>query len=221
MIDTDDGMSIEGEPVEVGLSDREAFSPVELIPDDFFQRLEPGDLFEGLEGPLEIDLGAGDGGFLMAMAREYPQRRFIGIERLLGRVRKMCRDAGKLDLNNVRLMRLETTYATEWLLPRACASRVHLLCPDPWPKKKHHKRRLMAQPEFLRSVHALLADGGELLFKTDHPGYFEHVAEVMEEIDFFEPCEWLEDAFFYPQTDFEKQWLADGRTIQRLRLRKL
>lgn len=73
----------------------------------------------------------------------------------------------------------------------------------------------------MKSVHTLLDDGGELLFKTDHPAYFEHVAEVMEEIDFFEIVDWPEDAYFYPQTDFENQWLEQGRTIQRLRLRKV
>ncbi len=205
-----------------GLSAEQAFSSAELIPDDFFQRLQLSDIFEdGGDIPLEVDLGAGDGGFLMAMAQQFPERRYVGIERLLGRVRKMCRDAGKLDLNNVRLLRLETTYAVEWLLPRGGVERVHLLCPDPWPKKKHHKRRLMAQPEFLKSVHSLLADGGEFLFKTDHPEYFEHVAEVMQEIDFFESVDWPEDAFFYPRTDFENQWLDQGRTIHRLRLRKV
>jgi len=205
-----------------GLSAEQAFSPAELIPDDFFKRLQPSDIFaDGDEAPLEIDLGAGDGGFLMALAEQFPDRRFVGVERLLGRVRKMCRDTGKRNLSNVRLLRLETTYAVEWLLPRGKVERVHLLCPDPWPKKKHHKRRLMAQPLFLRSIHSLLADGGEFLFKTDHPGYFEHVSEVMEEIDFFESIDWPENAFFYPRTDFENQWLDQGRRIHRLRLRKV
>lgn len=207
---------------EVGLSSRVAFSSSELIPDDFFRRLDCGEIFPANpDAPLEIDLGAGGGGFVMAMAAAYPERNFIAVERLLGRVRKMCRTAGRLGLENVRVLRLETSYAVEWLLPRGRVTRVHLLCPDPWPKKKHHKRRLMAQPGFLRAVHALLGDGGELLFKTDHPGYFEHVAEVLPEIDFFQQEPWQEDAFFYPATDFERQWIAAGRSIQRLRLRKV
>jgi tRNA (guanine-N7-)-methyltransferase len=211
--------------MEIGLSPSDAFSSTELIPDDFFRRLEVGEIFpSNPEAPLEIDLGAGDGGFLMAMADHYPERNFIAVERLLGRVRKISRDASREGRENVRVLRLETTYAVERLLPqRAC--RVHLLFPDPWPKKKHHKRRLMALPSFLRSVHGLLTEGGEFLFKTDHEEYFEHVAEVMPEIDFFESCDWPDEeganGFYYPQTDFEKQWLEQGRSIQRLRLRKL
>ena len=211
--------------MEVGLSSREAFSSTELIPDDFFRRLEAGEVFpSNPDAPLEIDLGAGDGGFLMAMADHYPDRNFIAVERLLGRVRKISRHASREGRKNVRVLRLETTYSVERLLPQR-ASRVHLLFPDPWPKKKHHKRRLMAQPKFLRSMHQLLADGGEFLFKTDHVEYFEHVSEVLPEIDFFEACDWPQndaaDAFFYPRTDFEKQWLEQGRPIQRLRLRKV
>lgn len=212
--------------MEVGLSAREAFSSTELIPDDFFRRLEVGEIFpSNPDAPLEIDLGAGDGGFLMAMADRYPERNFIAVERLLGRVRKISRDASRAGRENVRVLRLETSYAVERLLPQQ-ASRVHLLFPDPWPKKKHHKRRLMALPPFLKSVHRLLDDDGEFLFKTDHEEYFEHVAEVLPEIDFFEACDWptdetAADGFFYPQTDFEKQWLEEGRSIQRLRLRKV
>jgi tRNA (guanine-N7-)-methyltransferase len=206
---------------EVSLSPEYAFTPSELIPDDFFQRLTVGEIFPSApEASLEIDLGAGDGGFLMAMAEQYPQRNFIAVERLLGRVRKISRDATRQGRENVRVLRLETTYALEWLLPRA-ADRVHLLFPDPWPKKKHHKRRLMAQPEFLRSVHRALRDGGEFLFKTDHAEYFEHVMEVIPDIDFFEILDWSEGDFFYPQTDFEKQWLEQGRSIHCLRLRKI
>ena len=211
--------------MEVGLSSREAFSPTELIPDDFFRRLEVGEVFpSNPDAPLEVDLGAGDGGFLMAMADHYPERNFVAVERLLGRVRKISRDASRAGRENVRVLRLETTYAVERLLPQR-ATRVHLLFPDPWPKKKHHKRRLMALPSFLRSVHNLLVEGGEFLFKTDHADYFEHVAEVMPEIDFFEARDWPEEdepeGFFYPQTDFERQWLEQGRSIHRLRLRKV
>ena len=64
----------------------------EFVPPDYFRRLDRSELFGG-EGPLEIDLGCGDGTFLLAMAREFPERRFLGVERLLGRVRKVCRRA--------------------------------------------------------------------------------------------------------------------------------
>ena len=195
--------------------------PLELYPDDFFQRLCVEELFGGAGVPLEIDLGCGDGRFLQAMAEEHPQRNFLGVERLLGRVRKICRRSDRAGLTNVRALRLETTYAVEWLMPKQSADRVHLLFPDPWAKKKHHKRRLMAQPDFLKSVAELLNEGGEFLFKTDHEEYFEIAREAVELCPWFRILEWNEDDFFYAETDFERQWKEAGRRIQGLRLLKI
>lgn len=195
--------------------------PLELYPDDFFRRLDVDECFGSGGAPLEIDLGCGDGRFLQAMAEGFPGTNFLGVERLLGRVRKVCRRCERAGLSNVRVLRLETSYAVEWLLPKQSAERVHLLFPDPWPKKKHHKRRLMIQPGFLRSVWELLKDGGEFLFKTDHGEYFELARETVETLPWFHILEWPDDAFFYPETDFERQWKEDGRRIQGLRLLKV
>ncbi|NOX99476.1 MAG: tRNA (guanosine(46)-N7)-methyltransferase TrmB [Verrucomicrobia bacterium] len=194
---------------------------LELYPETLFQRLREEELFDGSNAPLEIDLGCGDGRFLQSMAEKFPQRNFLGVERLLGRVRKVCRRSDRAGLGNIRALRLETTYAVEWLLPKGSAERVHLLFPDPWPKKKHHKRRLMAQPKFLKSVADLLKEGGEFLFKTDHEEYFEVAKEAVEECPCFEVLDWPEDAFYYAETDFERQWKEAGRHIQGLRLLKV
>lgn len=195
--------------------------PNELYPDDWFRRLNPEEIFPARPGaPVEVDLGCGDGGFLLAMAREYPERQFLGVERLLGRVRKVCRDIGRSELANVRAIRVETSYALDHLLPPGFADRVHLLFPDPWPKRKHQWRRLMCRRAFLEAVHALLKPGGEFLFKTDHEGYFAAAAGTLGAIPFFERVDWPADAFFYPVTDFERLWRAQGRPIRGLRLRK-
>ncbi|MCB1079366.1 MAG: tRNA (guanosine(46)-N7)-methyltransferase TrmB [Verrucomicrobiae bacterium] len=196
--------------------------PHELYPDDWFRTVTVEQIFpDRPDAFTEIDLGCGDGGFLLAMAREYPERNFLGVERLLGRVRKVCRDIGRAELTNVRALRLETGYALNYLLPTALADRVHLLFPDPWPKRKPLSRRLMCQPAFLRSVHGLLKPGGEFLFKTDHEGYFDAAVATLRSIDFFERIDWPDEAFFYPVTDFERLWRAEGRKIQGIRLRKI
>lgn len=79
----------------------------------------------------------------------------------------------------------------------------------------------MCRREFLRSVHDLLKPGGEFFFKTDHEPYFEEAEEVLESIDFFERMAWpAGDREFYPETDFERHWLAEGRRVRGLRLRK-
>ena len=95
----------------------------------------------------------------MDMAAQFPERDFLGVERLLGRVRKVCRKATRRKLENARVLRLDSRYVTEWLLPDASVSRLHLLCPDPWPKVRHHRRRLV-QVEFLQAVWNALLPGG-------------------------------------------------------------
>jgi tRNA (guanine-N7-)-methyltransferase len=195
--------------------------PHELYPDDWFRTLAPAEIFpDRQDAYTEVDLGCGDGRFLIGMAKHYPERNFLGVERLLGRVRKVCRQIRKADLTNVRALRLETGYALSHLLPPGLADRAHLLFPDPWPKRKHQRRRLMCQPAFLRAVHALLKPGGEFLFKTDHEGYFEAAEETLASIDFFERVDWPAEAFFYPVTDFESLWQSEGRLIQGIRLRR-
>jgi tRNA (guanine-N7-)-methyltransferase len=190
----------------------------EFVPPDYFRRLEPSELRRNGR-PLEIDLGCGDGRFLLEMAAHHPERDFLGVERLLGRVRKVCKKIGKLGLENVRVLRLESRYTAEWLLPPESVARLHLLCPDPWPKLKHHRRRLVQQ-EFLQAVWDLLEPGGEFLFKTDHPEYFRWVGDQVARFAKFERLDWPDDAFFYPKTDFQLLWESQGKSLQGLRLRK-
>jgi len=179
--------------------------------------LERHEIFSD-NAPLEVDLGCGDGSFLVDLAHALPDHRFLGVERLLGRVRKVCRKAKNAGLQNLRVLRLESRYTVEWLLPPASIHRLHLLCPDPWPKARHHRRRLV-QPEFLDALARILEPGGEFLFKSDDAEYFEWTRDLLASRSDFEPLPWPDNAFFYPQTDFERQWLAEGRTIRRLRHR--
>ena len=192
--------------------------PHEFMPADYFRRVEKEEIFPGAR-PLEVDLGCGDGTFLTAMAAHFPERDFLGVERLLGRVRKVCKKAARAGLGNVRLLRLESLYTVEWLLPPASVTRLHLLCPDPWPKARHHRRRLFQAP-FLDAVRRVLVPGGEFLFMTDHPEYFEWALEVLEGHEGFERLPWEEGGFFYPKTDFQMQWEAEGKNMHRLRLRR-
>ena len=197
----------------------EAGSEYRLLPDDYFRRLAADEVFP--DGELfEVDLGCGDGGFITAMAEHYPERKFLAVERLLGRVRKVCRKAKRLGLNNLKVLRLESAYTAGWLLPDEGVSRLHLLCPDPWPKKRHHRRRLIYDPDFQSGLLRVLAKDGEFLFKTDHAEYYEEAEEVIGNMPGLERLPWDDNAFYYPQTDFEKQWLDEGRSIQRARWAK-
>lgn len=191
-----------------------------FVPADYFRELRREEIFPDETRPMEIDLGSGDGTFLVEMARQHPERDFLGIERLGGRVLKTAKKIKRAGLQNARVMQLESAYSVGWLLPAASISRLHLLCPDPWPKKRHHKNRLVNNAEFLTGLERILTSGGEFLLKTDHQEYFENAIESLAQRETFERLDWPEDAFFFPQTDFEKLWLSKGLGIHRARWRK-
>jgi tRNA (guanine-N7-)-methyltransferase len=194
--------------------------PALFVPPDHFRELTPADIFADPSRPLEIDLGCGDGTFLTGMATHHPERDFLGVERMLGRVSKTARKIDAQKLPNARIMRLESAYTVAWMLPQASVSRLHLLCPDPWPKKKHAARRLVNQAEFLDGLARILAPDGEFLLKTDDQPYFEDALLSLESrAHQFQRLDWPDDAFFYPKTDFEQSWLHIGRVIHRARWR--
>lgn len=189
---------------------------VEFIPADYFAEVTPGSIFPDSSRPLELDVGCGDGTFLLQMAAHYPERDFLGIERLSGRIRKICRRAVREGLTNVRVIHLESAYTLSWLLPAGCASRVHLLFPDPWPKKRHAFHRFV-HPDNLAGIHRVLAPGASFLFKTDHGDYYTEATEVVDASPLFTRLPWLDTTEFYPTTDFEQQWLDQGKLIQAAR----
>lgn len=188
-----------------------------FVPQDFFRRHSVADIFGDAER-CEVDLGCGDGGFLLEMAAHYPERRFLGVERLLGRVRKVCRDSEKRRLVNIKALRLESRYFLEWFIAPGSITRLHYLFPDPWPKEKHHKNRLV-QDSFIPVLHRALAENGELLFKTDHEEYFLWVCEKLDASPLFERVDW--DEPFYPKTDFQRQWEAMGKPIYSAKYRRV
>lgn len=186
--------------------------PIELLPEDYFAPLPSGSLFHGSTAPLEVDAGSGDGTFLLKMAARFPDRNFLGIERLAGRVRRICRLAAAEGLTNLRVLHLESSYTLGWLLPPGCVSRLHLLFPDPWPKKRHAFHRFM-HPGNLAAIHRVLGPGATFHFKTDHPDYFQEALEITDTSPLFQRIPWDPSMEFYPTTDFEAQWLASGKTI--------
>jgi tRNA (guanine-N7-)-methyltransferase len=189
-------------------------------PPDYFRRLTKRELFpDDPDAPLEVDLGCGDGGFLVTLAAHHPDRRFLGIERLLGRATKAARRAARRSLTNLKVLRIESSYSVSYLLPEAGISRIHLLFPDPWPKKKHLKNRLV-RPAFCAAAHRVVEPGGEWLFKTDDADYFAEAVETIRSGGYFEQIPWADGGFPYPPTDFEQQWLGAGKTIHRARFRR-
>jgi tRNA (guanine-N7-)-methyltransferase len=187
----------------------------ELIPESYVDRLNPHEIF-GRSAPLQVDLGCGDGSFLCALAGRMPQKNFLGVERLLGRVRSAARKAASIE--NVRVLRVETFYAVRYLLPAQSVETFHLLFPDPWPKRRHHRRRIMTN-DFLATVWATLVENGALRIATDHAGYFQHISKLVAALPQFAAVE-PEQEHGFPVSTFEQKFAASGAKIYRLELRK-
>jgi tRNA (guanine-N7-)-methyltransferase len=163
--------------------------------------------------PVELELGCGDGGFLLARAQRRPERNFIGVERLLGRIRKIDCKGRRLGLTNLRGVRLEASYFIEYLLPPSSIRALHVYFPDPWPKRRHHRRRLVNEqfPELARRI---LAPGGVVYLRTDFADYFAQMTRVFDANSSFEPVP-TPDELAEMLTDFEREFVAQGRPTHR------
>ncbi|MGA2747817.1 MAG: tRNA (guanosine(46)-N7)-methyltransferase TrmB [Verrucomicrobiota bacterium] len=176
--------------------------------------LDIGRLFTRAQ-PLEVELGSGDGSFLARYAALHSGRNFIGVERLLGRLRKLDRKGARLGLTNLRCVRIEASYFLEYLLPPAAAQALHIYYPDPWPKRRHHKHRLINE-RFPLLAGKVLAPGGTVYLRTDDAGYFERMRAVFGACagGFVEVPVPAELAGI--ETDFERGFLQRGIPVLRL-----
>jgi tRNA (guanine-N7-)-methyltransferase len=182
------------------------------------ERLDLGRMFPQAQ-PLEIELGSGDGSFLAQYAGQHRERNFIGVERLLGRLRKLDRKSARLGLTNVRAVRIEAGYFLEHLLPPASADAVHIYFPDPWPKRRHHKHRLINERFPVLARHAL-SKGGVVYLRTDDAAYFAQMKEVFAACDSFAETPTPEE-LAVTLTDFERGFLAKGIQTLRAAFRKI
>jgi len=161
--------------------------------------------------PLEIEIGCGKGRFLAARAAKNPGTQYLGIERMLSRVRKLDKKAARLGLQNLRILRLEAFYTFYYLLPPHRVRTVYVFFPDPWPKRRHHSRRLFS-PLFLNALWARLEIGGEIQVATDHAEYFEEIRKRLEADARFEPALPTERGAD-EQTEFEQLFRSQGLPI--------
>jgi len=193
---------------------KDQYLPYIWTPEDYFVEQRKEDIFPSSFGAdLEVDLGCGEGGFLISMAQLYPERNFLGVERYLGRVCKVARQAESLGLSNIKLLRLDSAYALGYLLPELSVSRVHLICPDPWNKEKQKKKRIFHDRKFRDGLEGILQAEGQFLLKTDQQEYFESACLELSKLGTLTRVEWDETSESYPLSNFEEQWLSMGRTM--------
>lgn len=139
----------------------------------------------GREAPLNLEIGFGMGHSLATMAAAAPEQDFIGVEVHLPGVGALLKSADDQGLENLRIYAIDANDVIDLCLPDACLDRVMIFFPDPWHKKRHHKRRLI-QHEFVQRIRHKLRVGGILHLATDWENYAEHMLEVMNESEGFE-----------------------------------
>jgi len=168
--------------------------------------------------PLEVDLGCGRGRFLLARARRFPGTHFIGVDRMRLRLRKL--DARLVDdgLTNVRLIYGEAAETCSRCLAPSSVSAFYVLFSDPWPKRRHHVRRLLSA-SFVDLMVDRLTEGGAIHVATDHAEYFRAAEQRLaaharcRRIPAWEPTE-------EEHTDFEVLFRKQGLPIYRCSFRK-
>lgn len=195
-------------PVQVTIGDsRRALT-------DLPSPLPLGELLPGGER-WEVELGFGKGRFLLAQAAERPAARFLGIERA-GRYLRLAGDrAHRRGLENLILIEGEALYVLATALPPAFAEVVHIYFPDPWPKARHQRRRLLDE-QSIDLVLRALAPGGRLCFATDFVEYGKNARDVLSSYGALRVRE-VEEAWpGGPRTNYEAKYVAEGRPILRL-----
>ncbi|MGJ8525792.1 tRNA (guanine-N(7)-)-methyltransferase [Halomonadaceae bacterium LMG 33818] len=133
----------------------------------------------GREAPRVVEIGFGMGASLLEQARAMPEKDFIGIEVHPPGVGKLLDEIDKAGITNLRVFREDALKVLDDSLPAHSIDLVQLFFPDPWPKKKHHKRRIVQMP-FVKRIHRVLKEGGAFHMATDWEAYAEHMSEVMQ-----------------------------------------
>lgn len=156
----------------------------------FEENQEFGDFVKSKK-PLIIDLGCGAGNFLRDYALMKPEANFVGFELRFKRLVKGAIKFKKRGIDNVRLVQAKAEDIAVWI-PDNNADEIHVNFPDPWPKKRHQKHRLVTS-KFLKTLSLLLKNKGSFILKTDHKDYFHWAVDQIKQSPFFEISGYTED----------------------------
>lgn len=173
--------------------------------------------------PVELEIGCGKGGFLLRQAKSHPERNYFGIEWANEFFKYAADRMARWGVTNARVARTDAReFVIRRVRPRSLAA-LHLYHPDPWPKKRHHKRRLFTS-EFVGAAVQSLVPGGRWAIQTDHAEYFDIIRELTSVRPELEPVEFDDPDFGTvgerTETNFETKYLKEGRAIYRLAYRR-
>ncbi len=170
--------------------------------------IEPNSLF-GRAAPLEIEIGAGRGDFIIGRAAAMPERNFLAVELSAPLVRLIATRAACAALHNLRIARMDARPLVNLFLPDECVSAYHVYFPDPWPKARHAKHRLFS-PLFIANLMRTMTAGASLYVATDVAGYAELIFSMAEAQGF---CPTGESIAGVEATGFARRFITQGRIV--------
>jgi tRNA (guanine-N7-)-methyltransferase len=173
----------------------------------------------GVTLPLEVELGLGKGRFLIERAATRPEAGFLGVERCQKYLTMAATRAARRGLGNIRLVRTTAEDMLFRCLGEGSLVAVHVYFPDPWPKKRHLKRRLLTRANVAR-IAQVLAPGGLLRIKTDHAGYAEAIGEVLAGVPSLTPVAVAEAFAGMEPTHYELKFALEGRKVHAFALKR-
>jgi tRNA (guanine-N7-)-methyltransferase len=191
---------------------------VALKPEDLKGEIDSIRIFgRSQAGPLHVEIGTGKATFLLSQARAQPNVNFLGIERANKYYRYAVDRIGRWGLTNIRLIRIDAAAFLADFLPTNSVDCFHIYFPDPWPKRRHHKRRFFC-PANTEHLVRCLKTGGTLRIATDHAEYFEQIRILITDRN-----KQLEQIEFLPTvgasngestgTNYERKYIKDKRQI--------
>lgn len=163
-----------------------------------------------------LEIGTGKGEFILHQAQTHPLWQFVGIEIRRGRFSRTSKKAQQLELNNLFMILGDARECIARIFPDEIFDQVYILFPDPWPKKRHIKHRLI-HPLFINTLIKILKNKGEVFSATDAGYYSEQIVESFTQDRLFS-CEKIESLF---PTYFESKWKALGKKIDYWKFKKI
>lgn len=176
----------------------------------------------GTSGSLGVEIGFGNGDFLVDLAEKQPDARFVGVERGWGSIQRALKRLRRKGLDNVRVLQVDAAFAIDRLFRTESLDQVYINFPDPWPKERHHPRRLI-QPAFIEMLAHRMISGGHLLAATDHPDLALWIAEVIRGQERFKsptPTPWVHEMPGRSPTKYERKAIAAGTPIHYFQLKR-